>query len=339
MCELFLLVIFGSTMIASKRNEAIDILKFVAVILVAHSHMDALYPRYSFICTGGAIGDAIFFFISGYTLFCSSRWGRFDNWYKRRIQRIYPTIIAWAVIACAAFGVNQNAMDVMLSGGGYFVSCIMVFYMLIYWIGKYLKNYIQYACLLCVALVIGVFLLCPDAVTDNMYSSISAVWPIWNFMFMLLGATIAVREQEGCQTIAKSAVMELLLAIMYLIAYYVILYIAARLHMQWLQVVGLLPLTGLVFHLYLLAKSESVKNVYHKRGVRFLIYSLGQLCLEVYIIQYYLISGRWNDWFPINVFVTWIVVFGVAYMLKVCSNLVAQTFRAEDYDWKKMFKL
>ena len=72
----------------NQRDISIDILKFIAVFLIINSHMDALYPKYKMLATGGAIGDVLFLFASGYTLFLSNRKLRFDNWYKRRINRI-----------------------------------------------------------------------------------------------------------------------------------------------------------------------------------------------------------------------------------------------------------
>lgn len=72
-----------------ERDFSIDILKFLAVFLIINSHMDALYVHYRFLATGGAIGDAIFLFCSGYTLLLSKKNLRFDNWYKRRIARIF----------------------------------------------------------------------------------------------------------------------------------------------------------------------------------------------------------------------------------------------------------
>lgn len=51
------------------RNISIDILKFLAVLFITNSHMDLLYGEYSYLATGGAIGDALFFFISGFTIF------------------------------------------------------------------------------------------------------------------------------------------------------------------------------------------------------------------------------------------------------------------------------
>lgn len=71
------------------RDYSIDILKFLAVFLIINSHRDALYVKYSMLETGGAIGDALFLFASGYTLLLSKRKLSFDNWYKRRISRIW----------------------------------------------------------------------------------------------------------------------------------------------------------------------------------------------------------------------------------------------------------
>ena len=51
------------------RDISIDILKCIAAIMITNSHMDILYGDYSYLATGGAIGDALFFFCSGYTLF------------------------------------------------------------------------------------------------------------------------------------------------------------------------------------------------------------------------------------------------------------------------------
>lgn len=66
-----------------KRDFSIDILKFLAVLLITNSHFDILYPTdCAFLGTGGAIGDALFFFCSGFTLFLKPA-GRFDLYYKK----------------------------------------------------------------------------------------------------------------------------------------------------------------------------------------------------------------------------------------------------------------
>ena len=100
----------------NQRDICIDILKFIAVFLIINSHMDALYPKYKMLATGGAIGDVLFLFASGYTLFLSNRKLRFDNWYKRRINRIYPSVIVCAIIR-TLFSEKQYITLLSMGGG------------------------------------------------------------------------------------------------------------------------------------------------------------------------------------------------------------------------------
>ena len=51
-----------------ERDFAIDVVKFIAVLLIINSHADIMYPHLSILATGGAIGDCIFLFCSGFTL-------------------------------------------------------------------------------------------------------------------------------------------------------------------------------------------------------------------------------------------------------------------------------
>lgn len=100
-----------------ERNIGIDILKFFAALLITNSHMELLYGKYSMLATGEAIGDVLFFFCSGFTLFLG-RMGRFDNWYKRRINRIYPTVFAWAILGAFIFNKHYGMDYTIIHGGG-----------------------------------------------------------------------------------------------------------------------------------------------------------------------------------------------------------------------------
>lgn len=97
-----------------RRDISIDILKFFAVFLIINSHADICYPKYSMLATGGAIGDCLFLFASGYTLFWKQP-VRFDNWYKRRINRIYPSVIMCALVG-ALINMSPN-IHIMTLGG------------------------------------------------------------------------------------------------------------------------------------------------------------------------------------------------------------------------------
>lgn len=51
------------------RDYSVDVIKFFAVILIINSHADIMYPQLKILATGGAIGDCLFLFCSGFTLF------------------------------------------------------------------------------------------------------------------------------------------------------------------------------------------------------------------------------------------------------------------------------
>lgn len=61
---------------------------------------------------------------------------RFDQFYKRRINRIYPSVIAWTLIGSIIFETDVEYH----SWGGWFVPCIMIYYVVLYLCNHYLKN-------------------------------------------------------------------------------------------------------------------------------------------------------------------------------------------------------
>lgn len=61
---------------AKGKDLSLELLKFVAMILIINVHSYMMYPpKYEMFATGGTIGDALFMFCSGYTLFL----GRIDH--------------------------------------------------------------------------------------------------------------------------------------------------------------------------------------------------------------------------------------------------------------------
>lgn len=99
--------------ISSKRKNYIDLLKTIAVILVFNSHLDKLYPI-STLATGGAIGNTLFFFISGYTWKNGALKSSYFNWYFSKVKRIFfPTLITNTIFLIFLFGRNANFLELI----------------------------------------------------------------------------------------------------------------------------------------------------------------------------------------------------------------------------------
>lgn len=320
-----------------QRNPSIDILKFFAALLITNSHMGLLYPdSLAKLSTGGAIGDVLFFFCSGFTLFLG-RGGNFFNWYKRRINRIYPTVLMWAAISAFFFHWRIGMDFTILHGGGWFVSCIMIYYVFLYFIKRYFVDRLKWVFrIVCVA-VLGWYLT-EDSSTIFMYGETYFKWCHY-FLFMLAGAVCGLRMKErGVK--GHSVGGNLLFLLLSVCLFYGLQFWGSRnVFVAHLQVLTLIPLMGVALCMYRLCCEEWLVRIYQFRWVHRIVYSISALCLEIYLCQGAVFNTSWNHLFPLNIFFNFCLVIATAYGVKVASNWFVQTFREEDYDWKKMMKL
>lgn len=317
-----------------ERNIGIDILKFFAALLITNSHMELLYGKYSLLATGGAIGDVLFFFCSGFTLFLG-KMGRFDNWYKRRINRIYPTVFAWAILG--AFLFNQKAsMDyTIIHGGGWFVTCIMIYYVALYFIQRFMLHHLKWV-FGAVGLICIIWYVVIERPADyNMYGNTYFKWCHY-FLFMLLGAIMGISQKQWDFHL-KTDLIKLITST---VIYYAILFAGKKyVIISELQIVSLIPLLAIVYYFYKVCSSQTLKQWYSHKIMGWIIHFAGGLCLEIYLVQSILFTDKMNNIFPLNIPIMFIIILAVAYLLRCCARLFSQTFKDGEYDWKAIFKL
>ncbi len=131
---------------ARRQDFHCSLLRFAAIALIVNSHMGAIYPV-SKLAVGRAIGNAIFFFVSGFSLFLSDR-RSFAKWEYRRITRIYPSLWIFMAVSCAFFGFEWNPADIIIPKY-WFLKAILIFYPLLYFILKYFENRLPQIIALC----------------------------------------------------------------------------------------------------------------------------------------------------------------------------------------------
>lgn len=324
-----------------KRNCAIDILKFLAALLITNSHMGSLYPSHlSSLSTGGAIGDALFFFASGYTI-AYSRGGDYFNWYKRRVNRIFPTIFAVAAIDIILLGKDPTIKETVLNCGGWFIQCIFLFYAVFWFVKTYMMNKLWVAYLINAMIALIWFLAFWDYNVFIFYNGTYLRWSLY-FFVMLMGASVAKKERVDNER--KNYSMMFLLAILVvLLGFYYGYQIICRKYtsFNYGQLVLAPTLMAIVYCLYKICSTKGVLNFYSNKIAHKLIYWISALCLEVYLCQHWIlpIGADFIQYFPFNVILSFIAIGVAAYFLKIVSNFLSQTFRTEDYDWKGMFTL
>lgn len=316
-----------------KRDIGIDVLKCIAAILITNSHMDLLYPNDIF-ATGGSIGNSLFFFASGFVLFLKPM-GRFDNWYKKRINRIYPTVFAWAILSTLFFGVQDDIIHIILHGGEWFITCIMIYYVVIYFINQYMRNYLMLAWVISALIVVVWYILLNKPAGYDMNGATYFKWGYY-FLFMLMGAMLGAAGKQ----LRYRFVSDLLKLIGCVVLFYAILFGRQQFEtFHQLQILALLPLLGATYYFYKVANSDLLKQIYQHKIGGAIIKIIGGLCLEIYLVQVPFFTDQFNDYFPLNLIVTFVVILIAAYILRCISRLLSQIFKDQDLDWKGVFHL
>lgn len=316
----------SGTIKLKERDIAIDFVKFIATLLVLNSHMDACYGKYSFLSTGGGIGDALFFFVSGFVLFMGRKTD-FMNWYKRRINRIYPTILAMGIIANVVFGKTLSFIDVLTAQNYWFLQCILVGYIFIYPI-IYFANRLSMSISLTLLLVFISFCLF-DFEKQMFYGVDNYFRWIFYFFIMLIGGVVYKRKERILYKHWHIPAIFICVCI-----WYGINFLSG--YNEYISILSLLPLVGICYFSYSIAKCSLIKRIFETKILGNILFIIGGLCLESYMIQKYIITDTLNNIFPLNIPVIVLLVMIAAYILRIISSIISQLFDSKDFNWKSL---
>lgn len=319
-------------LIRKNRIVAIDILKVFAVLAVLNSHMEACYGDYKYLSTGGAIGDALFFFCSGFMLF-RSKVLRFDNFVKKKITRIYPTVFVIALVTCIFFNNNQNIERILLNGGGWFVNCIMIYFIIMWFIQKFLLNRLGIVCgVLAIIIIVTYYPFLNSEPGFSIYGNTYYKW-IFFFVFMLQGAIIGMNIDKY-----KYSKKSLPIMILCIVSWYGILLTNQKsgCFSEYIYI-SLIPLLGITYYGYKFCCAPFWSKIYNTNIVGQILYIAGNLCLECYLIQFYLFTDYFNFIFPLNIPLMMLVVLIVSYVINFMTNVLLQTLQKGNYEWNKTF--
>ena len=321
-----------------ERNIGIDILKFIAILMITNSHMGLLYGKYAALATGGAIGNALFLFCSGFTLFLKPFDGAlgFPNWYKKRIDRIYPSVFALAIVLCTFFNEHLDINYIILYGGRWFITLIMVYYVVLYFVGVYFREKLNWVMAFSILVLLVWYYAFAGVKFPFANDELSNKWLLY-FMFMLLGSKMGMMDTSRQE---QPQWRNLIFALMSIVGYYAIITVTLRVRsISFLHIFAFVPLLTMTYYLYRGSKGSFAKSIYNNPIGNFVIRLIGGLCLEIYLIQNYLYTDKMNFLFPLNLLIMLLIIIVAAYLLRCFARLISQTFKVAPYDWKKMFSL
>lgn len=317
------------------RDVGLDVLKFIAAFMITNSHLGPMYGKYSILATGGWIGDALFFFCSGFALFLKPMGGGgFFNWYKRRINRIYPSLIATAFLGCVFFNTVWSVVDIATARGFWFIYCIMAYYIVIFLMGKYKPNkMLHLVALVCLATAVW-WSFIYDKQGSTLYNGHPIRW-LHSISYMLIGAYLSMNRTA----IKKNhPIKDVGLLFLFTALFYVIFVFSQRLDgpLAFIQYFSMFPLFVAMLYFYKVASSEWMAKLYSNKIAHFIIRFIGGLCLEIYLVQAFFITDKYNSLFPLNIVGVFIFIFIIAYITRCLARLISQTFNDAPYDWRKI---
>ena len=105
------------------------------------------------------------------------------------------------------------------------------------------------------------------------------------------------------------------------------------------QMVSLIPLLLAIYFFFIFCSCKKMTKVFDNVLCGNVVYFISSLTLEIYLVQYALFTDRMNFMFPLNLPVMYLMIFGVAYVLKVLSQVFSQIFSKENVEVKKLFSL
>lgn len=335
----------GTIAISSKHKDlSIEMLKALAAILVMNCHMDAMYGEYAFLSTGGTIGNALFFFCSGYTLFLSKREVNFFNWYKTRVQRILPSILVISLIGAKYAMAPQHPIIIVDLSTYWFIPCIFIYYALLFPIKRYMTKYIWWVVLVnCVLILLWYFIFGVSEISKgDIYGPTYFKWCLF-FLFMLLGSicgrarvnsndpqSIVISSNPNIFIVSLGVLCSVIL--FYAIYYYTKLSVAREPY----QLFSIIPLVASCWFMWRLANTNIGIKLMQSKVLGYIIQFVGGLCLEILLCQELVFTTKFNHIFPWNILLIMTGVILLAYVIRILSRFLLQTFQKEDYNWRAM---
>ena len=303
-------------------NTRIDtsLVRCLAVLLITNSHFDDLYPD-ARLGTGGALGNTLFFLLSGYGLAISLHSGsasgeKFGDYWLRRLGKIFPVL--WLVtLTVILFNREWSSMSVsdwffklVWPLQYWFISAIVLFYALFYWLGKRSDKTLW---LLIVLLGVPYFF-CYFLFLDLSQFSIEGSYFKWivYFQIMLFGAWLS--KQPFQANPVRDAGMLMVCVLMF----FGLRLALGYLHLwQWQFLVHLVLFPFALFAFRFLSATVVVEFI-RSIGLFPTVVFLAGLTLEIYLVQVPLVpfiaSHHWG--FPIG----WLVAIATIPVLAFIAN-------------------
>ena len=267
----------------------------------------------------------------------------FVNWYKKRIQRLWPSVFLWSIIAAIIWKDPITWKNLLIANNYWFLQCIAIYYILFYIFGN-LNIFIMGGGKICVQKILFMFSIAasllyfyfmPKATGSIFHTNLHFVC---HFSIMIMGGmTYLYKDKIKIKSLWKDC----LWAIFWFVLYFIILYIGKgkQDYKYYVQIVGLLPLHLFIFYAYKTASYHWCTTLFQSSRWKRILTTIASLTLEIYIVQFHIITDKFNRLFPLNTVIVFIFICITAYCLRVMTSLFLQFLSSAPFEFKNAIKI
>ncbi|MBE6271838.1 MAG: acyltransferase [Prevotella ruminicola] len=222
----------------------------------------------------------------------------------------------------------------------WFINCIIIYYALFYFVvdlitkHKYCIGWYLCGTSLTIAVITAFFV--PKAEGSLFHTN----WHyICHFSVMILGG-ITFKYFKGRKSIQNKK-KDWIWLLFSFAAYFAIMK-TGKGHTDWsyyLQLLCLIPLHLFCYYCFKVFSGNWCERLFVTNGLRWPFIVLSSLTLEIYIVQFVIITDRYNSLFPLSLVIVFTLITFVAYILRVASNLFVQFVSKEPWQWKNALKI
>lgn len=330
---------------SSNRLYSLDFLKVLAAVMITNSHFLPLYKDISkSLSTFGVQGNALFFFVSGFLLMMGFDKHNlsFANWYKKRINRLWPSVFLWVVISAFVWNAPLTLNRILLADSYWFLQSIAINYILFYVVCKWLmsrfgggKSYLSSIFAVSIAATVAFFLMMPKADGSIFHTNLHF---ICHFSIMIMGAMAYTSRQQVRQDKKYQDIVWMILSF---VVYFMLMKIGKG-QSGWryyVQILALYPLHTFVWYAYKVATRNFVVKLFQRKYCGRILHLVSNLTLEIYIVQFMIITDKLNGLFPLNTILVFAMICIAAYLLRVITQFFLQFLSDKEFAWNEMVRI
>lgn len=316
-------------------RQPLSLMRFLAVILITNSHIGPLYPPHlQFLSTGGALGNSLFFFCSGFALYLSNRDTGFAPWAIRRFTRIYPSLWIFMTV-CFLGGIQSFRLPDIIIPTFWFLQAIFVFYVFFFYSIKFFERQLWKVCAAFIFPLLVTYFYVPhhEWIIENTEHNHFLHWYFY-YIIMLFGAIAAQRRTntESPSSIARPLSAVLLIVTVYYSLKIYILHSASPIY----DVQLCIPILLTLFSIYMFRLFERLSNIGTKKTAAIVNY-IASLTLDIYIVQFVIMGYFIRYTFPFGYFgsiaaillaagiLNYISKYTTSFLRNILSKLIIQT--------------